>query len=259
MPGRPRALRVARAALAAALGMACAAAAQTGLYPERAGGLGLKAPEPAAGSDPQWVTLSAQWRRWSTPTDTAFYGGERPAPFLGLQARESYAGFFYSPRAGWGTSLEAGYLQDAFPASRRYALGGQVHASFESGQTVSLGLKYLAPESESRRRFGALDPESGGFYGALPLYRGTGWSTGSYQLHMSYQYSPSGTVGIAVGRDLEGRALLTDGALPGLRQFSFMGSHWVTPSWALSYDLLTDDVTSPWKVQGLRLGVRYRW
>ena len=43
------------------------------------------------------------------------------------------------------------------------------------------------------------------------------------------------------------------------RQFSFTGQHWLTPSWALSYDILSHDVASPLKLQGLRLGVRYRW
>ena len=44
----------------------------------------------------------------------------------------------------------------------------------------------------------------------------------------------------------------------GLRQFSFTGQHWLTPSWALSYDVLSSDPSS-FRLQGLRLGARYRF
>jgi hypothetical protein len=47
------------------------------------------------------------------------------------------------------------------------------------------------------------------------------------------------------------------------RQLSFTGQHLLTPSWALSYDLLSGDLASPSPLRlqglGLRFGVRYRF
>jgi hypothetical protein len=47
------------------------------------------------------------------------------------------------------------------------------------------------------------------------------------------------------------------------RQLSFTGQHWLTSSWALSYDLLSGDLASPSTLRlqslGLRFGVRYRF
>jgi len=47
----------------------------------------------------------------------------------------------------------------------------------------------------------------------------------------------------------------------GQRQFTFTGQHWLTPSWALNYDVLTYDLASPLRSQNLRLGLgmRYRF
>jgi hypothetical protein len=87
---------------------------------------------------------------------------------------------------------------------------------------------------------------------------GAGFAPG-YQLQMSYQYSAAGTLGLALGRDVETFTPFIDPAIPGQRQFTLTGQHWLTPSWALSYDVLSTDVATPLRVQGLRLGVRYRF
>jgi hypothetical protein len=51
------------------------------------------------------------------------------------------------------------------------------------------------------------------------------------------------------------------GAYP--RQVSFTGQHWLTSSWALSYDVVSGDISSPSPLRlqgmGLRLGMRYRF
>jgi hypothetical protein len=39
----------------------------------------------------------------------------------------------------------------------------------------------------------------------------------------------------------------------------FTGQHWLTPSWGLTYDLLSGESGDSMRVQGLRLGVRYRF
>jgi hypothetical protein len=77
-------------------------------------------------------------------------------------------------------------------------------------------------------------------------------------LQLHYQYNPTTTFGLVLGRELETFTAGFDSPGAGSRQFSFTGQHWLTPSWALSYDVLSNDPSS-FRLQGLRLGVRYRF
>jgi hypothetical protein len=76
---------------------------------------------------------------------------------------------------------------------------------------------------------------------------------------MNYQHSIASSFGLALGREVETFTPFHDSASSGARQLSFTGQHWLTPSWALSYDLLSQDAASPLRLQGLRLGMRYRF
>jgi hypothetical protein len=76
---------------------------------------------------------------------------------------------------------------------------------------------------------------------------------------MSYQHSASSRFGLALGREADGLSPLYDPSLSGPRQFTFTGQHWLNPAWALSYDVMSQDATTPLRSMGLRLGVHYRF
>jgi hypothetical protein len=237
------------------------AAAQEGLSYARSAGLGLK---PLGGeavrAAPVFGGEAAQL--WvSTPASGyALFGGRREAPRLGLHATESYAGVVYPLRRGWGSSFEAGYAQESPLAPRRYALTGRLHTSLSEGRTLSIGLKYRGhdPEPGPRNGMPAEILAADGYTLAPSRLAGIAQAPG-YQVHMSFQYSASGSVGLALGREVETYTPLQDAFASGPRQLLFTGQHWVTPSWALSYDVLSHDLASPLRLQGLRLGVRYRF
>ncbi|HXF67212.1 MAG TPA: hypothetical protein VNK67_11020 [Burkholderiales bacterium] len=243
-----RALVAALAALA--LAAPGAAWAQVGLSPQ-GGGLGLKlrgeSPAPAVhaafGADP-----APAWRqvRGSADYTLYVYGGTRELARPGLRATETYGGVVYPLGRAWGSSLEAGVVPESPLAPRRYALSGQLHAALAGGG-VSVGLKYRHYELAAASPFAA----EIGVPGFAPAP--------SYQLQLSYRYSAAATFGLAYGRDLETFTPLSEIAGNGPRQLTFTGQHWLSPSWALSYDLLAQDPASPWRVQGLRFGVRYRF
>jgi hypothetical protein len=226
-----------------------AACAQSGLS-YLGGGLGLKprGELPVPVGDPVSVRESALgWTPRRGP-DYALYGGTRELPRLGLRATETYGGLTYTFGGAWGSSLEAGVVPESPFAPRRYTLSGQLHTALARGGGVSVGLKYRHYEQPAASPFG---PEAPGMPGFAPAP--------SYQLQMSYQYSPAGAFGLAYGRDLETFTPLFEIAGNGPRQLTFTGQHWLSPSWALSYDLLAQDPANPWRLQGLRLGVRYRF
>jgi hypothetical protein len=182
------------------------------------------------------------------------YGGVREVPRLGPQATESYGGVLYPLAENWGSSLEAGVSQESQP--RRYSLTGQLHTTLSAGHELSLGLKYrydtpqapfVGPGSESATGI-ANGPLSSRFGGGA-----------SYQLQLNYLYGVRNTVGLAYssGRELEYFGLPYD-ALADARQLMLTGQHWLSPNWALNYDVYAPD-SNLLRRQGLRLGLRYRF
>jgi len=246
----------------AAMAAAGSADAQSGLAPERSG-LGLKSrtdafalPLDAASSDegvPSWQTTA--------PSDFALIGGVRNAPRLGLSAVESYGGIVYAPSARWGSSLEAGFARETPDSPRRYTLGGQMQTALGYGRSISIGLKYRVFDVDSGSRPAAWSElPAAHAYTLAPLHVPGAAYGPSYQLQMSYQHSSSSAFGLAVGREIETMTPYLDMVGAG-RQLTFTGQHWLTPAWALSYDVLSSDPANPLRFQGvgLRLGVRYRF
>ena len=252
-----------RLAVALALSaVASASVAQSGLMTERFG-LGLK-----ARTDSSVVPVNAEYgpesiQAWQStrPPQVALIGGVRDAPRMGLRAVESFGGIAYMARSGWGSSLEAGFAQDAPESARRYSFGGQMHTALSNGRSLSVGLKYSVFDTDSGAR-PVLSGEgpAAHAYTLAPLYTSGAAFGPSYQVQMSYQHSSTSAFGLALGREVETYTPYQDASSAG-RQLTFMGQHWLTPSWALSYDVLTSDLANPLRLQGvgLRLGVRYRF
>lgn len=184
------------------------------------------------------------------------YGGARDVLRLGSWASESYGGVFYPLAENWGSSLEAAVTQDSPFASRRYSLVGQVHTTLSTGHELSLGLKYIydAPQALP---FWLNSEGIGGTADRHPL--GPRFGGASYQLQLSYLYGARNTVGLAYssGREFEYFGTPYD-TLGDARQFMLTGQHWLSPNWALNYDIYGPD-SSLLRRQGLRLGLRYRF
>ncbi len=229
---------------------------------ERAAGLGLQFRTGAATLPADLAFGSEATQVWQTTrsSDYTLYAGAREASRLWLHASESYGGIVYSLPGGWGSSLEAGYAQESPLSPRRYALTGQLHAALSEGRALSVGLQYRMNDPDSGSRYGASGemPVTNG-YTLVPYRLTSAGFAHSYQLLMSYQHSTASTFGLALGREVETSIYDAAASGSGPRQLTFTGQHWLTPSWTLSYDLLSQDATSPRRLQGLRLGVRYRF
>lgn len=185
------------------------------------------------------------------------YGGVREVPRLGPQATESYGGVLYPLAENWGSSLEAGVTQDTQFTPRRYSLFGQLHTTLFAGRELSLGLKYIYESSQAPLVGLSSESPAGVAYGNVLAPRfGAG---ASYQLQLSYLYGVRNTVGLAYssGRELEYFGLPYY-AVADTRQFMLTGQHWLSPNWALNYDVYSPD-SDLFRRQGLRLGLRYRF
>ena len=234
------------------------ASAQAGLARERAG-LGIKPGTPAPESLVFGGEAAAAWQGGRT-SDYSLYAGAREQPRLGMNETGAYGGIVQPLTGSIGSSLEAGYVQESLLSPRRYVFTGQLHTELRDGRTLSLGLQYRVYDGDlSSRSVAPGDmPYLNGYSLASSRLPGAGYSP-SYQLQFSYQHSPASTFGLAFGREVETYTPSLDSA--GQRQFTFTGQHWLTPSWALNYDVLTYDLAYSPRQQNLRLGLgmRYRF
>jgi hypothetical protein len=234
-------------------------AAEPRLSPAGAGP-GLR---PAAGAVAEPTAAAERLPLWEprSPSDFTLYGGARELPAFGPGAAAVYSGIAYALPRGWGSSLEAVYTQESAFAPRRYAVAGQVRAELDGqGRALSAGIKYRVYDTDTWARGGTL-------LGEMPIANGYSLAPArepAYQLQVSYHHSAASSFSLALGRDVETYTSSFDPAgAVGTRQLTFMGQNWLTPAWALSYDLLYNDPAnmSTLRLQGvgLRLGVRYRF
>ena len=246
------------AAALIAAGAAGVAAAQAELSRDRAG-LGIK---PGTAAPDPLVFGGEGAAAWpvSRASDYSLYVGAREQARLGASEMGTYGGIVQPLSGSFGTSLEAGYVQETLLAPRRYVFTGQLHTELRDGRALSLGLQYRVYDGDFGSRAGMPGdvPYLNSYSLASSRLSGPGYAP-SYQLQFSYQHSPASIFGLAYGRDVEAYTPYLESS--GTRQLTFTGQHWLTPSWALSYDLLTYDLATSMRSQNLRLGLgmRYRF
>jgi hypothetical protein len=244
------------ALIAVALPLTCAAQARLSYQQS---GLGLKQQSVLGADLPSGDEIRQLWQTRQL-SDFAPYGGARALARIGLGPAETYGGVAYAFPRGWGSSLEAGYTPESLFAPRQYALAGQVRTALNDRKALSVGIQYRVYDTVLGARGDA--PLTNGYALTPSRSPGTSFAPG-YQLQFGYQHSAFSLFGFALVRDMETYASAFDptGAYP--RQLSFTGQHWLSPSWALSYDVLSGDLGSPSPLRlqglGLRLGVRYRF
>jgi hypothetical protein len=236
--------------------LTCAAQA---LLSHEHSGLGLRQPT-GPGANTESGSEARQPWLVRQPSDFTLFGGARELTRGGLGAAEAYGGVAYSISRSWGSSLEAAYAPESPLVPRQYAVTGEVRTALSDRKALSVGIKYRVYDADPGVP-GDSAPVNG--LGLAPS-RGPGTSFApGYQLQFGYQHSAFTLFGLALGREMETYATAFDPATPSPRQLSFTGQHWLTPSWALSYDVLSGDlgIPNPMRLQGLglRFGVRYRF
>lgn len=143
----------------------------------------------------------------------------------------------------------------------KYALYNNVTRMLPGGWGLGFGMR------QSEYSFGNLNLLSlsaeryfGSFRSAYTLYssRAEGGSLGSSQrVQMDYLYGERNTVGVSytMGRDIEQIGLGAGMQLNDVRDLTLSGRHWLTPNWAVTYGLLSQEQSNLLKRQGLRMGV----
>jgi YaiO family outer membrane protein len=150
-------------------------------------------------------------------------------------------------------------LHDTLP---RYTLHTHMTRRLPGGWGLGFGVRQTEYNFATTNLL-ALSAERsfGNFRGAYTLYsnRVEGSPNGSaHRFELSYLYGDRNTIGLAytTGRDIDNIAPSPGLAISDVRDWTLSGRHWLSPNWALTYDVLSQE-QGPLLLrrQGLRFGV----
>jgi YaiO family outer membrane protein len=142
----------------------------------------------------------------------------------------------------------------------RYLLSSQLTRRLPDGWGLGIGVRQ-AEHSYSSASLIALSTERqwGSLRGGYTVY--AHWTEGSsagsaHRFELSYAYGQRNTIGLSytTGRDVESTLLPAGAALADVRDLALSGRHWLSPNWALTYDV-SQEQSPLFRRQGLRLGV----
>jgi YaiO family outer membrane protein len=154
-------------------------------------------------------------------------------------------------------------LNDTLP---RYTLSSQVTRALPGGWGLGFGVRQTEYNFSTASLFSISAERSwGSFRGAYTLYanRAEGMGFGSaHRLEVSYLYGERNVYGernivglsYTTGRDIETLGLPAALSLNDVRDWTLSGRHWLSPNWALTYDV-SQEQGSLYRRPGLRLGV----
>lgn len=150
-----------------------------------------------------------------------------------------------------------GFLLDPLAQERPY---GFVQKIFSDGWGLGLGLRrseYNFPNVISVQAERAWS----NFRGSYTLYPGRPdemFSEAGHRLQLSYHYDDRNAFGLSYinGRDFDVSGSLRGMVYPDVQGWSLGGKHWLTPSTALTYDLVQHELGAPYRRQSFQLGVR---
>ena len=144
----------------------------------------------------------------------------------------------------------------------RYTLSSHVTRALPGGWGLGFGVRQSEYTFVTNNLLSlSAERNWGSFRSAYTLYsnRTEGAGLGAtHRFEVSYLYGERNVIGVAytTGRDLE-YAALPIGLTPGnVRDWTLSGRHWLSPNWALTYDLLGQEQGTLYRSgAGLRLGV----
>lgn len=246
--------------------------ATAGLRPV-ASATGLKAPQNDIEIGYSRENLSNNQRDWTSSyllgsqrfgERHVLYGGLRETRRFGLDDSEVHAGLYYPLATTWTAQVE-GSLSPTHEVLPKSSVYGQLQKSLAGGWGLGLGLRHNEYTLSASNVVSLLAERYwGNFRGAYTLYSGKpeGASSGaSHRFQLSYYYADRNSVGLSYteGREVENIGPPRGVLASDVRNWTLSGQHWLTPAWALTYDLVNHEQGNLYRRQGLRLGIRHNF
>ena len=237
------------------------------LFAGRAGALELEGGlthERLTKDRPDWSSVYLEAAHDLAPRRT-LYGLLRRTERFDLRDTEFAAGYYHPFDANWTALVEASYSPDHNVLPESSALG---HISWAraGGWVLSGGLRVSEyTENGARVAMAGIERYFGSYRAAYTLYNGKPEgesSASSHRLAFDHYYAGERSrIGVAVtwGREVEYVGPPTGIIVSDVRALILIGRHWLTPSWALSWDFGTHEQGDLYRRTGGRLGLRHRF
>jgi YaiO family outer membrane protein len=140
----------------------------------------------------------------------------------------------------------------------RYTLYSQMSRSLPGGWGLGFGVRHSEYSFGTSRLLSfSAERNWGSFRGGYTLFSDASGLGSTHRFQVSYLYGERNTIGLAytTGRDIENLGLPLGMQFNDVRDWTLSGRHWLSPTWALTYDVLSQEQGNLLRRQGLRLGV----
>ena len=180
-----------------------------------------------------------------------------------LRDTEVMAGLYWPLARSWTALIEASGSEThrVLPRSSAY---GELHLAFGQGWGAKAGLRHSKfTNAEVDVRVLGLERYFGAWRAAFTLFSGrpegaANWEE-AHQLRLDRYYGERSSIGVAFasGREAENVGPPLGIIVSDVESLALLGRHWLSNSWALSYELVTHEQGDLYRRRGFRIGVRH--
>lgn len=213
---------------------------------------------------PDWNSLYLEAAHDLAPRRT-LYGWVREVERFDLRDSELAAGYYHPFDPSWTALVEASYSPDHNVLAEASALG-QLSWAGGGGWVLSGGARFSRyTENGTRLLTAGVERYFAVYRAAYTLYNGKPEGAGSASSHRlafdHYYFGERSRVGVAVtwGREVENVGPPSGIITSDVRALNLVGRHWLTSSWALSWELGTHEQGDLYRRTGGKLGLRHRF
>jgi len=214
--------------------------------------------------NPDWRSLYLDAMQTFAPRQT-LYGTVRETDRFDLRDFELAAGYAHPFGAKLTGVIEAGYSPDHNVLPENSAFG-QMFWAAGGGWTLNGGARYSNyTDSAARVLTAGVERYFGHLRAAYTYYNGKpedASSASSHRVALDYYYfDERSRVGLAIswGREVENVGPPTGIITSDVRSLSIVGRHWITPDWAIAWEIGTHEQGDLYRRTGGRLGLRRRF
>jgi YaiO family outer membrane protein len=210
-----------------------------------------------------WKSLYLEAAHDFAPRQT-LYGVLRETERFKLRDTEFAAGYYHPLGASWTAQVEASYSSQHNVLPEASALG-QLTWAAGGGWILTAGLRYSDyTDNGTRLVIGGIERYFGAWRAGYTLYNGkpeSAPSASAHRLSVDYYYGERSRIGIGGtwGREVENVGPPTGIIVSDVRAIGLYGRHWLTPAWALTWDIGAHEQGDLYTRTGGRLGLRYRF
>ncbi len=205
-----------------------------------------------------WRSVYAE-SAWKAEHGQTLYGSIRTTERFDLHDNEILAGAYLPLRDASTLLLEANAsgTYDVLPRASGLV---QWEQRWAVGIGTQLGLRRTVyDDAWTNQESLTVDRYFGSHYAAYTFYTGQiegGGSPDSHRIQWRYYYTDASFLGVSYTQGVEIEHGASGTLTSDVRTLSLTGRHWITPQWALSYELLDHDQGTSYMRRGVRLGVR---